>query len=135
MVSYVRGRKARTLSDAEIVAAYVGGEDSSSVADRASCDAGTVLYLVKRAGHPTRSRPAPRLYKKLALSDAEICRLYRGGLSGPAIADRARTSPSTIYGILRRNDVAIRPAADPARMKVIARAAVKKRRTAKDPPP
>jgi DNA-binding CsgD family transcriptional regulator len=134
MISYVRGRKARTLSDAEIVAAYVGGEDSSSVAERASCDAGTVLYLVKRAGQPTRPRPAPRPYKKLALSDAEICRLYRDGLSGIAIGDRAGTSASTIYGVLRRNDVPTRSAADPTRMKAIASAAVKKRRTGKDPP-
>lgn len=135
MISYVRGRKARTLSDAEIVAAYVGGEDSSSVAERAGCDAGTVLYLVKRAGQPTRPRPAPRCHKKLALSDAEICRLYADGLSGPVIADRARTTASTIYGVLRRNGVQSRPAADVARMSAIASAAVKKRRTRKDPPP
>lgn len=134
MISYVRGRKARTLSDAEIVAAYVGGEDSSSVAERASCDAGTVLYLVKRAGHPTRPRPAHGSYKKLALPDAEICRLYRGGLSGIAIADRAQTSASTIYGVLRRNGVPTRSASDPVRMKAIASAAVKKRRTGKEPP-
>lgn len=108
MVSYVRGRT-RALSDAEIIAAYVGGEDSNTVAARAHCDAGTVLYLVRRAGHPIRPR-GTRPSKSLTLSDDEIVSLYRAGLSGTVIADRAATTSGTIYNRLRRLGVQIRPA-------------------------
>lgn len=126
MANYIRGRT-RTLSDAEIVRAYNGGEDSNAIANRANCDASTVLYLVRRAGYPVRPRgPLPR--KKLALSDAEIVRLYRDGLSGPVIADRAKTTAGTIYALLRRNGVQPRAPQQVATAAAAAARAARKRK-------
>jgi DNA-binding CsgD family transcriptional regulator len=115
MVSYVRGRTARTLSDAEIVLAYLAGGSSSDISLAANCTADTVLDLVRRAGHPTRPRGA-RPRKPLTLTDAEICKLYQmDGLSGPTIADRCQTSPVTIYSILQANNIPRRPCGEVSR--------------------
>lgn len=130
MVSYIRGR-IRTLSDREIVSAYLAGGDSSEIGARANCTADTVLYLVRRSGHKPRPR-GPRSTKTLTLTDEMIVKLYRSGLSGPVIAERAGTTPATIYGRLRKAGVARRPAGDVS--KAIA-AATKARRSRKEQPP
>jgi DNA-binding CsgD family transcriptional regulator len=111
MVSYIRGRS-RTLSDREIIAAYEAGEDTTSIGARANCPPDTVLYLVRRSGGTTRPR-GPRSTKTLTMDDAEIIRLYTvDGLSGPAIADRAGTTPATVYARLRKAGVPRRPPGD-----------------------
>jgi DNA-binding CsgD family transcriptional regulator len=108
MVSYVRGRAARTLSDAQIVERYIAGKSSADISLAANCTCDTVLYLVRRAGHPIRPRGA-RPRKILPLTDVDIIRLYTvDGLSGPTIADRAGVTAATIYGILKRAGVARR---------------------------
>lgn len=111
MVSFVRGRTAgRTLSDAEIVRLYVAGEDSTTVAFKANCDSTTVLNLVRQAGETVRRSGGRRTTNKLKLTEAEICRRYFAGESGPTLADAAGTSPSTIYGVLKRGGVQRRAA-------------------------
>jgi hypothetical protein len=133
MVSYVRGRGARTLSEPEIIALYLSGEDSATVGAKANCDATTVLYLVKRAGHPVRPRgPRPRL-KVLPLTDAEILESYREGLSGPTIADRCGVSAATIYKILKDGGCPCRPPASTA--KATAAATRARTRTKRKGPP
>jgi hypothetical protein len=130
MVSYIRGRL-RTLSDAEIVGRYLAGEATDAIGFDANCPPDTVLYLVRRAGHQPRPR-GPHGTKKLVITDDEIVRLYRSGLSGPAIAAKAGTTPATIYGRLRRYNVPRRPPGDVS--KALA-AATKARRARKEQPP
>jgi hypothetical protein len=130
MVSYIRGR-IRTLSDAEIVGRYLAGDNTDAIGLDANCTPDTVLYLVRRAGHKPRPR-GPRSDKTLLITDDEIIRLYRSGLSGPVIAAKAGTTPATIYGRLRRYNVPRRPPGDVS--KAIA-AATKARRSRKEQPP
>lgn len=115
MVSYVRGRGARTLSDAEIVAQYLAGEDSMTVGARANCAAETVLYLVRRSGGTVRGPGPHRPRTVLPLGDEVIVSLYRDGLSGPVIADRCGTTPSTIYKVLQDHGVERRSCGDVSR--------------------
>src|SRR5215217_1380934 len=128
MVSYVRGRGLRTLSDAEIVSRYLAGGSTDAIGQDANCPPDTVLYLVRRAGHQPRPRGARARHKVLPLDDAQICRLYRDGLSGPEIAERCGTTAATIYHRLRANNVPRRPAGKT--MSAAARA----RRLRKEPP-
>jgi hypothetical protein len=132
MVSYVRGRTARTLNDAQIIAAYLAGEDSHTLGARANCSGETVLYLVRRAGHQPRPRGARKQTKVLPLTDLEIAQLYTvEGLSGPVIAERCQTTAATIYSRLRANNVPRRPAGEVSKaMSIAARA-----RPRKPPPP
>jgi DNA-binding CsgD family transcriptional regulator len=129
MVSYIRGRL-RTLSDAEIIARYLAGEATDAIGQDANCPPDTVLYLVRRAGHQPRPR-GPHSTKKLIITDAEIVKLYRDGLSGPVIAARAGTTPATIYGRLRRYNVPRRPPGDVSKATA---AAARARRPRKEPP-
>jgi hypothetical protein len=130
MVSYVRGRGARTFSDAEIVAAYEAGEDSASIGARANCDAATVLYLVRRSGGTVRPRGTRPRVKVLPLTDAEIVQIYcHEGLSGTVIADRCGVTPATIYSLLHRHGVVMRPAAHVAKATAAAARARKRIRT------
>jgi hypothetical protein len=131
MVSYIRGRGLRTLSDAEIVSRYLAGDSSTDIGLAANCLSDTVLYLVRRAGHQPRPRGGHGRHKVLPLDDEQICKLYRDGISGPLIAERCGTTPATIYAVLRRHDVPRRPAGDTRK----AMAAAKARRLRKEPPP
>jgi hypothetical protein len=126
MVSYIRGRSLRTLSDREIVARYLAGGSSTDIGLDANCLSDTVLYLVRRAGHQPRPRGGHAQRKALPLTDEEIIRSYRDGISGPTLAERCATTPATIYSILRKADVPRRPSGD-------ARKAA--RRLRKEPPP
>lgn len=129
MVSYIRGRL-RTLSDRDIVSRYLAGEATDTIGLDANCTPDTVLYLVRRAGHKPRPR-GPRGKKTLTLTDVEIIRLYREGFSGPVIAERAGTTPATIYGRLRKAGVARRPPGDVSKARAAAAGA---RRPRKEPP-
>jgi DNA-directed RNA polymerase specialized sigma24 family protein len=127
MVSYIRGRS-RTLSDAVIVSRYLAGEDSTAIGADANCTADTVLYLVRRSGGTTRPR-GPRSTKTLTMDDAEIIRLYTvDGLSGPTIADRAGTTPATVYARLRKAGVPRRPPGDVSKATAAAARARRPRR-------
>jgi uncharacterized protein (DUF433 family) len=107
MVSYIRGRR-RRLSDEEIVALYVGGLDSGTIAIQAGCDATTVLDLVRKAGGTVRPTGGRARIDRHRITDAEICRRYRDGQSGPMIADAAACNASSVYNILRRYNVPLR---------------------------
>jgi DNA-binding CsgD family transcriptional regulator len=97
----------RTMNNDEIVAMYETGVDSLTIAIRAGCCDTTVLDIVRQAGGTIRPRGRkPR--KVLALSDDEVLRLYRSGLSGVVIADRAGCTPNTIYTILRNSGAPVR---------------------------
>lgn len=129
MVSYIRGRGLRTISDAAIVSRYMAGDSSTDIGLDAGCTADTVLYLVRRAGHQPRPRGS-RSTKVLGLTDEQICRLYRDGLSGPVIADRAGTTAATIYARLRAHNIPRRPPGDVSKAMS---AASKARRPRKEP--
>jgi DNA-binding CsgD family transcriptional regulator len=109
MPTYVRGRGSRSLTDAEIIQAYVQGEDADSIGIRAGCSGTTVRDLVRAAGEVVRGR-GKRPRKPLKLTDAEILRLYRSGQSGQAVADAAGTTTNTVYKIVRDQGGTIRPA-------------------------
>jgi hypothetical protein len=119
---YGRGQR---LDDAEIVRLYAEIQDSELVGLRAGVSGTTVLNRVRAAGgvilKPGHTRNKKRL--KTTLNDAEICRLYREGLSGPTIADRAGCSAGHVYNVLeaakipRRSAVEYYPALDAARKK------------------
>lgn len=107
-MTLVYGRT-RKLSDAEIVAAYVGGRDSDTVSYMAGCSGTTVIALVRAAGGTVRSPGGVRRTAELDISNEEIIRRYLAGESGCAIATAAGTYPATIYRILRNHEVAVRP--------------------------
>lgn len=116
MISYVRGRGPRTLSDAEIIGRYLAGGSTDAIGQDANCPPDTVLYLVRRAGHKTRPRGPRARHKLLPLDDQAIIRLYTiDGLSGPTIAGKCGTTPSTIYKILQAHGINRRRAGDVSR--------------------
>lgn len=132
MVSYVRGRGRRTLSDPEIVDLYKEGTDSVTIALRANCDATTVLNIVRAANVPIRPTGGRRNTNRLKLTEDEICRRYReGGESGPTLADAAGTSTATIYGVLKRGGVERRPST----VSATAAAVAARKRRARGPTP
>jgi hypothetical protein len=112
MVSYISGRTRRTLSDAEIVALYVGGLDSETIGARANCNATAVLDIVRAAGETVRPRGGRPRGDLHAITDADICQRYAQGWSGPRIAQAANCNVSSVYNILRRCGVPLRKAAD-----------------------
>lgn len=126
MPSYVRGRTERKLSDKEIVDLYLSGLDSATVADRAVCDATTVLNLVRSAGHPVRPRGGRALPNRLPLTDKEIVRLYTvDGKTGPEIAAMLGCVASTIYKVLRLAGIKRRLTSDTSKATAAATAARK----------
>jgi hypothetical protein len=109
MPSYIRGRAriGRHLPDAEIVALYEAGTDAYVIGIMAGCCDSTVRALVRAAGGTVRGRGGkPR--RDLAITDAEMVRLYQTGLSGVVVADRAGCSPGTVYNRLRACGVTAR---------------------------
>lgn len=109
MPSYVRGRKRRALDDAEIIRLYIEEHlDSESIAFAAQCSSTTVLDIVRAAGHPVR-RPGRGAPRHRHVSDEEIIQRYRAGQDGPRLAAIAGCTPGTIYRLLRRHNVPVRP--------------------------
>lgn len=86
---------------------YVGGLDSDSIGFRAGCSGTVVLNLVRAAGHTVR-RPGKGSGRKLLLDEDTIIRRYNAGESGIDLAAAAGCVPSTVYNILRRNNVPLR---------------------------
>lgn len=108
MPSYVRGRQRRTLTDMQIVEAYVRGETSDDIALRAGCSGATVLDIVRNAGEVIR-KPGKRQRKPLKLTDEEIARRYRSGQPAAVVADAAGCTGDTVYKIVRRLGGTVRP--------------------------
>lgn len=115
MVSYIRGRGLRKLSDAEIVSRYLAGDSSTDIGLDANCLPDTVLCLVRRSGGTVRRPGQRRPRKALPLDDEQICKLYREGLSAPTIADRCGVTAAPIYAVLRAHGVERRKAGDVSR--------------------
>lgn len=105
---YGRGQ---LLDDAEIVRLYAELKDAELVGMRAGVSGTTVLNRVRAAGgkvHPPgHTRGQTR--RQPTLTTEEICALYRDGMSGTRIAERAGCSVRHVYntleasGIPRRN--------------------------------
>lgn len=94
----------RTMTNEEIIAAYLAGDDSDTVGWKAGIHAQTVRKILSAAGVPLRP-PQRGRRSPLALDELEICRRYIAGESGVALAAALGTSEARIYGILRRHDV------------------------------
>lgn len=101
-------RGPRKLPDAEIVRLYLSGLDSNTVGYQAQCAGTTVLDLVRAAGGTVR-RPGTRPDLVLQLSEEDICARYAADESGPKIAAAAGCACGTIYKVLRKHGVLIRP--------------------------
>lgn len=109
MPSYVRGRRRRALPDEEIIRLYIEENlDSDTIAFAAQCSSTTVLDIVRAAGHPVR-RPGRGAPRHRHVSDDEIIARYRSGQDGPRLAALAGCTPGTIYRLLRRHGVTVRP--------------------------
>lgn len=95
----------RTMSDEEVVAAYLAGDDADTVGFKANISYATVLKIVHAAGVPLRrARTGPRGTPP-KISEEEICRRYRGGANAPELGLLAGVSPDRIYRILERGGV------------------------------
>lgn len=94
------------MSDGEIVAAYLGGQDGTTVGLMAGISAATVIKIVRAAGHKPRPRGG-RLGNrwKLKLDDQVIAQRYLAGESGPALAASLGVSQKTIYNVLAALDI------------------------------
>jgi|SRR5690349_10553137 len=125
MPSYRRAfPKTRLLPDERIVEMYVSGVDSDTVAGRAGCSAKTVLDIVRAAGQTVR-RPGAGSGRPLTLTAEQIIKRYQAGESGVRLAEAAGCVPSTIYNILRQNNIELRdrnPRGAAERAKAIRRA-------------
>lgn len=99
----------RRLSDAEIIERYRRLQSAYDVSLEAGCSSDTVLKLLRAAGEPVRKKGGVRgRHKTYALTDEEICTLYRQGMGTLTLADRAGTNASQIRRMLMRCDVPIR---------------------------
>lgn len=96
---YGRGQ---LLDDAEIVRLYAELKDAVLVGMRAGVSGTTVLNRVRAAGGevypPGHSRGQNR--RLPTLTNEEICKLYRDGMSGTRIAERAGCSVRHVYDTL-----------------------------------
>jgi hypothetical protein len=94
----------RSMNDDEIIAAYLAGDDPEDIGYRAGLHAQTVRKILHTGG--VTFRP-PRRGRRSApvLDELEVCRRYRAGESGVALAATLGTSAARIYGILQRHDV------------------------------
>jgi hypothetical protein len=101
-------RGPRKLTDSEIVRLYLSGLDSNTVGYQAQCSGTTVLELVRAAGGAVR-RPGTRPDPPLLLSEDDICARYAADESGPKIAAAAGCAAGTVYKVLRKHGVLIRP--------------------------
>lgn len=102
------GRTGRADDDT-IVRLYAELHSADAVAVRAGCSTPTVLAILHRRGArvpPPCNRGGRR---PLALSVADIIRLYVSGLSLWDIAPRAGCSPSTVRNRLKEHKIPLRP--------------------------
>lgn len=93
----------RLLTDEEICRMYAEVMDSETVAYHAQCSGSTVLAIVRKHGGEVNKRGGRP--KPLTTSDAEICRLYKSGLSGAQVASQVGTDAYRIFKILEKNGV------------------------------
>lgn len=94
----------RCMTDEEVIAAYLAGDDPDTVGFKANIHAQTVRKILTTAGvelrPPTRGRRAVRV-----IDEEAVCRRYRAGESGTLLAVAFGTSTSRIYQILHRHNV------------------------------
>lgn len=103
------GLAQRLLPDDEIVSMYLSGVDAESVGYRAGCSAGTVLKIVKSAGHQSRGRGGVKNMQLGRLPPDELVRLYESGLSMEKIAETAGCSLHMVRKTLLAAGTRIRP--------------------------
>lgn len=106
MPSYVRGQGRRSLTDEQVIHLYLSGLDSDSIGYRANCSGTTVIAIVRAAGHEIRKKGGRR--HSLSVTDSEVIQRYRGGQTGPEIAQAIGCTSSSIYHLLRRNNIEVR---------------------------
>jgi hypothetical protein len=92
------------MSDEEVIAAYLAGDDCDTVGFKANIHAQTVRGILRAAGvelrPPMRGRRSP-----LVIDEEAVCRRYRAGESGTLLAQVFGTGTSRIYQILQRHNV------------------------------
>jgi len=88
---------------------YLSGVDADSVGYRAGCSAGTVLKIVRAAGHQPRGRGGVKTLLAGNLPPAELVRLYETGLSIDKVASRAGCSVHAVRKALIAAGTRIRP--------------------------
>jgi hypothetical protein len=98
----------RTLTPSQIVDLYLSGLDSMSVGFQAGCSAGTVLNIVKAAGHTPRPRGGVKTKAVLAIPIEEAARLYLGGLAVQEVANLAGVDQMTMRKRLKDHGVKLR---------------------------
>lgn len=94
----------RTMTDEQVIAAYLAGGDCDAVGWQAGIHAQTVRRILTDAGVELRPPQRGRRYH-WGIDELEVCRRYRAGESGVALAAALNTSSARIYGILRRHGV------------------------------
>lgn len=92
------------IDNQEIARRYENGESSEKIGRDLNVSAGTILYRLREVGVTLRrSGPAPKY------NDAEICRMYREGISTSDIMKKTGAENySTFYAVLKRNGVPVR---------------------------
>lgn len=105
MTRYMFGRRGRTMTDEQIVQAYLSGISSMDVGLEAGCTAETVRDLVIKAGHKMRPRGGQKPKRPRPIPDEEIIARYKNGESGSRLADLCRCSTAMIYLLLKRAGV------------------------------
>ena len=108
----------RLLPDEEIVSMYLFGVDADSVGYRAGCSAGTVLKIVKAAGHQPRRRGGHKPAQQGSLPPEELIRLYKSGLSIEKVAAQSGWSAYVVRKTLLEAGTRIRPPGEQEMRKV-----------------
>lgn len=103
------GLSQRLLDDATVVEMYLSGVDADSVGYRAGCSAGTVLKIVRAAGHSARRRGGHKPAQQGTLPPEELVRLYKSGLSIEKVAERSGWSAYAVRKTLLSSGTRIRP--------------------------
>lgn len=120
----------RTMSDAEVIAAYQRGQDAVTVGMMAGISSATVLNILKASGIPRRPRGNVKGAKrKLRVPAQTIAQRYLAGESGTALASSLGVSQRTIYDVLKELDIPRRhPLAELRRINKV------RRQARQDPP-
>lgn len=99
----VRTKYFKDLDTADIVQRYQGGEKVVDIAKSLNVSEYTILNRLSECGLKLRRGPA-RKY-----DDAEICQMYRDGMSVREIKEKTGAeNDATFYAILKRNGVPVR---------------------------
>ncbi len=86
---------------------YALGLSTRKVGEKWGCNESSVPLILQRNGYKTRSR-LEVVRKFTDKQELEICQKYEEGLDGIKLSNEYGCDDSTIYEILKRNDVKIR---------------------------